>query len=110
MEAITLMLPLLLITEITELPPRAAEAPRIPWVTAGDASWKQGEPMFRIGEGSDDASAEGWAAVTDRDIRLHVRVKDDVHENHQTGNDVWNGDAIQLGIDGRGDGSGTMDP
>jgi putative esterase len=95
---------------ISDLPVPQGELSPVPWVSPEDDSWHQGKPLFTLGEGSDDSSAQGWVAVTESDIRLYVLVKDDGHENNQTGGNVWNGDAIQIGIDGRGDGSCGMSP
>ena len=96
--------------EIVERPAAPAGLPAIPWVKSGDTEWLKAAPLFRLGDASPDGSAEGWVAAGDEDILLHVVVRDDVHHNDKSGADIWNGDALQLGIDARGDGSGSMDP
>lgn len=96
---------------ITEKPePDPARGHKVPWVKPGDTTWRLGNHLFDIGDGAEDSSASGWGAVSDRGIHLLVIVRDESHGNSQSGGDIWNGDALQIGIDGRGDGSHGMDP
>lgn len=85
----------------TVQPPATAEravAATIPWVEAGDQSWSQGEPLFRIG-GTNDPSAAGWVAVCDEAVLIKVVVQDGQHVNRRTDGAIWDGDCIQLGVD-----------
>ncbi len=96
--------------EIVELTAPEPAGPPVPWVAPDDEAWQAGESRFTLGDGDADVSAAGWLAVSDEAILLHVRVRDDVHRNDKTGGNIWDGDALQIGIDARGDGAGTMDP
>ena len=81
----------------------------IPWVKTADTSWKGGEPTFQIEAGPDKASAKGWAALDEQAFLLRVEVKDAQHFNGKTGPNLWDGDSLQIAIDGLGDGSRGMD-
>lgn len=51
----------------------------------------------------DDLSAEvflGWDA---KGLYFAARVRDNTHQNRKTGQDIWDGDAIQLAFDTKGD-------
>jgi dienelactone hydrolase len=80
----------------------------IPWVVEGNAAWYEAGPLFDVADAEAGTSAQGWAAVTDRYIRLRVLVKDDKHVNTRRGGDIWDGDSLQIGVDARGDGSGRL--
>jgi pimeloyl-ACP methyl ester carboxylesterase len=82
--------------------------PVVPWILPNDDSWTKGKPIFEISDENAKTSAKGWIAVTNEYILLKIEVKDDVHVNHSTGGDIWDGDAVQLGIDALGDGTGRM--
>jgi hypothetical protein len=88
--------------------PSTLNSPVIAWVTETDESWKAGQPMFRLSEGTEDASATGWGAVTTRALRLYIVVRDAHHSNTRTGAAIWDGDALQIGIDLRGEGAGVL--
>lgn len=76
----------------------------VPWVEAG---WQpiSSAPTFLLGK-----SARGWVGVTTQAVVLVVEVEDPVHHNPHTGPNLWQGDSIQIGVDGRGDGARGMDP
>jgi pimeloyl-ACP methyl ester carboxylesterase len=95
---------------IVQLPPSQAPSglPAIAWVGRGGTAWQEGTPLFTIADEEAGTSAEGWAAVTDEHILLRVTVSDDVHTNTREGGDIWDGDALQVGIDACGDGSGRL--
>ena len=80
--------------------------PGIPWVADDDTAWHQAAPLFELADTQVGTAAQGWAAVTDRYVRLRVLVKDDKHVNTRRGSDIWDGDSLQVGVDARGDGSG----
>jgi hypothetical protein len=92
----------------------------IAWVAETDESWKTGQPLFRLSQGTGGASTEkaspeevsatGWGAVTTRALRLYVVVRDAHHTNTRTGAAIWDGDALQIGIDLRGEGAGVLPP
>ena len=76
----------------------------VPWVVPGDRAWQTRTPLFQLAGENVPATAAGWIAVTNQDILFHVVVKKEKHENDQGGNNIWNGDAIQLGVEALGDG------
>ncbi|HPG39599.1 MAG TPA: prolyl oligopeptidase family serine peptidase [bacterium] len=82
--------------------------PAIPWVMENIKTWSSGAPVFEIRDENAGTSAQGWFAVTEKNILVKIIVNDDVHENHKSGEDIWNGDAIQFGIDARGDSVGSL--
>lgn len=78
-----------------------------------DVPWEQREPVWQDRAPIvqlRDAAAPGLeatlrAAMDATQLMLHVVVRDAIHVNHQQGANIWDGDAIQLSIDGRGDGA-----
>jgi len=54
--------------------------PVIPWVKPDDDSWKQGKPVFTATDNV-DLSMQGWVAVSDEYILMHIIVQDPVHIN-----------------------------
>ena len=96
--------------ELIDSPPTdtAHALPVIPWVMEGDSSWLKAKPLFDLADADTGTKATGWAAVTNKAILVHVVVLDKSHINNRTGGDIWDGDAIQLGIDARGDGVGSL--
>ncbi|MEX0774190.1 MAG: hypothetical protein WD042_00605 [Phycisphaeraceae bacterium] len=94
---------------IREVADSAMKADRVvPWCSADDDSWHAGKPLFRLADGQTGLTAEGRAAVSNDSILLQVIVHDRKHVNKQSGAGIWNGDAIQVGLDARGDGAGRM--
>ena len=51
-----------------------------------------------IWRGPEDLSAEVRLAVKDRTFEIQVEVTDDIHIQPYTGNTVWNGDSMQIGL------------
>lgn len=98
--------------EISALPTDAVQAglPVIHWVEPGDEGWKGGAPAWQVADQQAGTSARGWLAVSDRYILMKIVVEDDYHTNVREGGDIWDGDALQIGIDARGDGSGPLPP
>lgn len=82
--------------------------PIVPWVDDWNGEWDSSVPTFTIADQGCPTSAKGWVAVSDHAILLNVVVQESVHENHQTGGGIFDGDSIQVAIDARGDGSGTL--
>jgi len=82
--------------------------PMIPWVIPGDSTWFQGKPVFEVANEKAKTSARGWIAVTNENILIKIRVNDNMHLNHQSEANIWDGDAIQLGLDAGGDGTGSL--
>jgi len=81
----------------------------VKWISVKDKNWNSREPTFTIpGEKGNEIIAKGWIAVTDNDILFKIIVNDDEQFNNEIDEDIWKGDAVQLGIDARGDGSGSM--
>jgi len=96
--------------EIVEMPAvtMPLDAPVIPWVLPDDKSWSQGKPVFDVADTQSEYKATGWMAVTKEHILFHFVVKTEKFENTQQGEGLWNGDAIQMGIDALGRGSDTI--
>lgn len=82
-----------------------AALPEAPWVADDAEYWKDATATFRLGEDGVAVSAEGWVAVTDEAIRLHIVVKDTQHVGSNAGSAMWRNDSIQFGIDALGDGT-----
>ncbi|TAF73238.1 MAG: hypothetical protein EAZ53_13335 [Bacteroidetes bacterium] len=80
----------------------------LPWLKPNDNSWKKLKPTFQIQDPKSELFAKGWLAMTQNDLLIKVVVKDDQHINNKELGDIWNGDAIQIGIDVEGDGAGDM--
>ena len=68
------------------------------------AKLEKSQPLFTMGT-TGDIKAKGWIAFNKDEIFMAVIVTDDQHMNHQWGGQIWNGDAIQFGIDANGDGT-----
>lgn len=94
---------------IAPIPP-AANLPVIPWLADSASPWKDGPPMFSLATPDTLASARGWAALTPEHLLLHVEVTDPRHINNKTGSSLWDGDCIQIAVDGLGDAARGMDP
>ena len=90
---------------IVEIEPSAAKY-TAPWIDPADTGWLKAAPLAGIN--GNEISAEVRVAVTDEQILISVNVHDPSHLNTGTGTGIWNGDAIQVGIDGRGDGVAGM--
>ncbi|MDX2188467.1 MAG: hypothetical protein SFY32_01275 [Bacteroidota bacterium] len=82
--------------------------PKIPWLKPGDKSWMQGNPTFTIKHESSELEAKGYIGMTDEALMFKIDVTDDKHLNDKELGDIWNGDAIQIGLDLEGQGSGNM--
>lgn len=83
-------------------------ANKVAWVNDGEKEWMFGAPVFSISNASGDPSAQGWIAATEGAILLHVVVQDDTHLNANRGGNLWNGDALQIGVDLSGAGVGRL--
>lgn len=91
------------------------DVPTIPWVPVDDETWRQGEPTFLITPEESGISATGWAAISNQSFLLHVRVTDPHHHQPHTapgisGPGIWQGDCLQVALDGYGDGTRGMAP
>ena len=62
-------------------------------------------PIFIITSSGTGDKAEGWFGVTSEYIYFKIKVEDDDHFNPMSDNNLWQGDAVQLGIDAHGDGT-----
>jgi len=72
---------------------------------------KNNAPFFNIQSTDNDTKATGWMGVNETGIFLRVEVYDKFHINVHSGAQIWDGDALQIGIDANGDGTngGTKD-
>ncbi len=50
-------------------------------------------------DGPQDLSAEARYAWDDQNLYAYITVSDDVHNNSQTGGDIWKEDCLQFGVD-----------
>lgn len=83
--------------------PQIEQFPMAPWVQPGDITWQEGPAIFDISDGASGTSARGWLAVDNDNIHLRVVVKDDKHINNKENAEIWQGDAIQVGISAYGE-------
>jgi hypothetical protein len=94
------------ITEVSR-PASPQSLPRVAWVAENDHSWQKETPVFTLKDEKSGTSARGWLATTNAHILLRVVVSDDNHYSDVQDNDIWNGDGLQIGLDVRGDSTGT---
>jgi hypothetical protein len=57
------------------------------------------EPMIELGDGDPDLSVRAWLMATMDSLYLYADVTDDVFEQTFWGDDLWQGDSIQIAID-----------
>jgi hypothetical protein len=57
------------------------------------------EPTIKLGNGDPDLSVRAWLMATGDSLFLHADVTDDVFEQTFWGDDLWQGDSIQVAID-----------
>lgn len=62
-------------------------------------------PFFNIQSEINDTKASGWIGVNNYGIILYIKVFDNTHVNEKSGSQIWDGDALQIGIDANGDGT-----
>lgn len=79
-----------------------SSAPRVGWREVVD--WGAEQAQFQIGPAG--SPSIGKVATSPLGIHLQVVVQDAEHYNPFAGGNLWQGDCLQIGIDGRGDGSG----
>lgn len=77
-------------------------------VSPKDNTWKSGNPTFEIKDTKSELVAKGWLAFSTDNLLMKIEVTDDKHLNDKELGDIWNGDAIQIGIDTEGNGAGEM--
>ncbi|MEN8192228.1 MAG: prolyl oligopeptidase family serine peptidase [Bacteroidota bacterium] len=77
----------------------------IPWIGNDISSLFNLPPLFSIYSNNTETSAKGWIGINKDKIIIRIVVNDDYHINKQTGTNIWDGDAIQIGIDAKGDGT-----
>lgn len=77
----------------------------IPMVMGTDDTWQKTKPLFDVATESGDARMKGWLAVSKEDLLMHIIVDDATHWNPKKGGAIWQGDCLQIAIDGLGDGS-----
>ena len=93
--------------EILQIPDNVLEKslPQIPWMSENINSIFQTDPLFSIKSNDSETAAKGWVGVNNNEIIIRIVVNDDYHINSQSGTMIWDGDAIQFGIDANGDGT-----
>jgi predicted esterase len=90
--------------------PQPENLPIIPWLADSASPWTDGPPTFTLNAEASQTSAKGWVAISSEHLLVHVEVSDPQHINDKTAANLWDGDSLQLAIDGLGDGSRGMDP
>ena len=80
--------------------------PEIPWIGKDLKEFFRSEPLFSIAADDTETGANGWVGVNRDEIIIRVVVSDDYHINTRSSAMIWDGDAIQFGIDADGDGVG----
>ncbi len=80
--------------------------PEIPWIEDDMKANYSSDPLFSIESDNSETAAKGWVSVNKDEINIRVVVSDDYHINTQSANMIYDGDAIQFGIDANGDGVG----
>lgn len=84
--------------------PALQSAPVIPWLADGAALDERQSPLFVIEE--TPMRARCWVAVSSHGLHFRMEVEDAVHFNTFQDHNQWQGDGLQIGLDGWGDGSG----
>jgi len=79
--------------------------PEVPWITNGFNFLVKNNPLFSINSNDSETAAKGWVGVNKNEVIIRIIVTDDYHINKQTGANIYDGDAIQFGIDANGDGN-----
>lgn len=85
---------------ISEVEPAASSAPKVNWRETVD--WNAEQALFKIGP--DESPVVGKLVTSPEGIHLHVVVSDAEHYNPFARSNIWQGDCLQIGLDGRGDG------
>jgi len=80
--------------------------PDIPWIAKDLKAFYSSEPLFSIASDDSETAARAWVAVNRSAIIIRVIVSDDYHINTRSAAMIYDGDAIQFGIDANGDGVG----
>lgn len=62
-------------------------------------------PQFEINHPEADEMAKGWIIASEKGIHIRVLVMDASHTNTYENQNLYMGDAVQIGLDGRGDGT-----
>ena len=81
----------------------------IPW-TGDELELLEQPPLFELQSAASETRARGWMSAHIHGFIMSIMVRDDRHVNTRQGADIWDGDAIQLGIDADGSGVGSRDP
>lgn len=79
--------------------------PVIPWTDSIERLLLE-DPLFKLSSEAGTA-AKGWIAANKEGFIFHLDVIDDYHINTRKEGAIWDGDAIQLGIDANGSGVGN---
>jgi len=80
--------------------------PEIPWISKDLKAFFKTVPLFSIAADDSETAAKGWVGVNRNEIIIRVVVSDDYHINTRSSGMIYDGDAIQFGIDANGDGVG----
>jgi len=79
--------------------------PEVQWVGKNIKSILKNKPLFTIKSNDSETAANGWVGINKDEIIIRVVITDDYHINNQSGPNIYDGDAIQFGIDANGDGN-----
>jgi len=78
----------------------------IPWIGKDLKAFYTTAPLFSIASDDTETAAKAWVGVNRDAIIIRVVVSDDYHINTRSSAMIYDGDAIQFGIDANGDGVG----
>ncbi|MGV3614156.1 MAG: hypothetical protein ACO1SV_02370 [Fimbriimonas sp.] len=69
---------------------------------SSEAGWTGAPDLEESGPG---VSFKGWIRADLKHVRVRLDVHDERHINDRTGDMIWDGDFVRIGIDGKGDGT-----
>lgn len=78
---------------------------KVPLLSNGFNDIKNNDTAFFLQASDNDTKVKAWTGIDTAGFYLLVEVSDSVHLNLQDGNRIWDGDALQIGIDANGDGA-----
>ncbi len=81
------------------------QLPIVHYVASANTALPSAPTLFTTRDTVAEGMAEGWLWVTDRALLLTVVVHTPTHVNNQPSQNIWDGDALQVAIDGLGDGA-----
>lgn len=75
------------------------------WLEFGFGDFVEKPPLFTLNATDNDTKVKLWSGISEKGIYIMAEIFDNLHYNRQKGGSIWDGDAIQFGVDANGDGS-----